>query len=114
MSETQTPTVQTYSCSTPHCPRTGEAERMWNIDKRSTAGKLVILCGPCGHQARTEHSLRVYRLSETFKREAERNARLTDQNSFFKTFRKVEENEGNGRGPKRVPSALSRKIEATS
>ena len=103
MSDTTTSTPTTFACSTPHCPRCGEADRMWNIDKRSTAGKLVILCGPCGHKARTEHSLRVYRLSETLRRDALRNAELADQSSFFKTFPKVKEANGNGRVPNRDP-----------
>ena len=49
------------------------ADRMWNLDRKETGGKLEVLCGRDSHEAR-RRGLRVYRLAETLRRDAEREA----------------------------------------
>lgn len=46
---------------------------MWNLDRKVTSGKLVVLCGLDAHAAR-ERGLRAFRLVETLRRDAEREA----------------------------------------
>lgn len=86
-----------YSCQTPGCKATGQADQMWTLHKRATGGKLVIVCGPCGKLARRE-KVRTFNLSDTLQYEREQAAKR----GFFKPFATVfsKENNGNGQKPK--------------
>ena len=75
--------MEKYACSA--CGWEATADRMWNIDRQKTQGKLVVICGRDAAEAR-KHGLKAYRLSETLKRDAERLAR---RNQFFAAFSKA-------------------------
>ena len=75
------------------CGHSGPADDMWNIGKRHTRGKLVVLCGKHARVCRNEpHKMRVFRLSETLRREAEERAREETErqasSAFFQSLKK--------------------------
>lgn len=78
-----------YPCSIESCGFKAEDERMWNLDRKVTSGKLVVLCGRDAHAAR-ERGLKAFRLAETLrrdaKREAERNRARSERDQFFARF----------------------------
>ena len=92
----------TFVCSVSPCGIKGPAEAMWNIDRKATSGKLVIVCGPCAREAR-RHDIRAYRLSETIKLDAEREAKRLARSWFFQAFEKAKnkkaERSAANRGP---------------
>lgn len=81
--------VDLYSCSIESCGFKAGADRMWNLDRKATSGKLVVLCGRDAHAAR-ERGLRAFRLAETFRRDAERQAERNrargERDQFFARF----------------------------
>lgn len=105
--DTETVNTKTYACemTVPGeklCGATGTAEEMWNIGKRHTGGKLVILCGKHARVCRNEpHNMRVFRLSETLRREEEmaahEEAERQASSVFFQTLKKYRGDEEDGR-----------------
>lgn len=78
-----------YACSIESCGFKATADRMWNLDRRATGSKLVILCGRDAHAAR-ERGLKAFRLAETLRRDAERQAERdrarSERDQFFARF----------------------------
>ena len=98
--------TMTYTCKTPVasgkvCGKTGLAADMWNIGKRHTGGKLVVVCGKHAHEAR-KNDLRVFRLAGTLeleaKREIEEEAERQASSPFFQAFKKFRDNEEDASG----------------
>lgn len=79
-----------YACAA--CGHKSEAGRMWNLDRKVTSGKLEVLCGRDSHEAR-KRGYRVFRLAETLRRDAEREAELarirSGREKFFARFGNV-------------------------
>ena len=63
---------------------------MWNLDRKDTGGKFVIVCGRDAAIAR-RHDIKAYRLAETLRLNAEREARCLAANAFFQAFKKAKE-----------------------
>lgn len=82
--------MEKFICSVKPCGFSAPADRMWNLDRKATAGKLVIVCGRDASLAR-RHGIRAYRLSETITRDAEREARKLAASAFFQAFAKARE-----------------------
>ena len=78
-----------FTCSIESCGFKAEAERMWNLDRKATSGKLVVLCGRDAHAAR-ERGHKAFRLAETLRRDAEREAERDrargERDKFFARF----------------------------
>ncbi len=79
----------TYKCSVPDCTVSAAADQMWNLERRATDGKLVVVCTKHSHDARRA-GLKAFRLSATLERDAERRARHGAANQFFAAFKKAE------------------------
>ena len=81
--------ADTFVCAIEVCGFKAPAERMWNLDRKETNGKLVILCGKDAHTAR-ERGLKAYRFAETLRRDAERQAKAAEarekRDEFFSRF----------------------------
>lgn len=80
-----------FGCEVPSCGFSATADRMWNLDERqATDRKRRIVCGKHAHEARTRHGIKAYRLSETLKRDAERQAERErvkrEREEFFRKF----------------------------
>lgn len=89
---------KSYACSipasgdVPACGTIGLAERMWNLDRKATGGKLVIVCGKHAHMARKSvPAIRAFRLSETLERDAKRDAANRAAHDFFRDLAKGRE-----------------------
>ncbi len=71
------------------CGHKAAADRMWNLDRKVTSGKLEVLCGRDSHEAR-KRGYRVFRFAETLRRDAERGAELararSEREKFFARF----------------------------
>ena len=69
------------------CGHSGPADDMWNISKRHTRGKLVVLCGKHARVCRNEpHNMHVFRLSETLRREKEEKEREESERQASSAF----------------------------
>ncbi len=79
----------TFNCSFTGCTAFGAPDQMWNLERRQTEGKLVVLCTRHSHDARRA-GFKAFRLSATFQRDAERRARRGAANQFFAAFKKAE------------------------
>ena len=82
--------MEKFTCSVQPCGFSAEAERMWNLDPKVTRGKRVIVCGRDAAIGR-QHDIRAFRLSETLKRDAGREAKRLAANAFFHAFKNAEE-----------------------
>lgn len=84
-----TTTVEQFTCAIGSCGFSAPAEKMWNLDRAATSGNLVVLCGRDAHVAR-KRSLKAFRLAETLRRDAERQAERdrarSERNQFFARF----------------------------
>lgn len=78
-----------FDCSVPGCTVQASADQMWNLERRATDGKLVVVCTKHSHDARRA-GLKAFRLSTTFARDAERRARRGAANQFFAAFKKAD------------------------
>ena len=82
--------MEKFICSVQPCGFSAEAEKMWNLDPKVTRGKRVIVCGRDAAVGR-RHGVRAFRLSETLKRDAEREAQRLASSAFFQAFKRAEE-----------------------
>ena len=97
--------MEKFVCSVQPCGFSADAERMWNMDPKVTGGKRVIVCGRDAAIGR-RHGIRAFRLSETLKRDAEREAQRLAANTFFQAFQKAEKAKASKRvNPAPVPKA---------
>lgn len=81
--------AEMFKCSIEMCNFEAAADRMWNLDRKATSGKLVVVCGRDAREAR-KRGLHAYRLSETIARDAvhaaERARAHTAREEFFARF----------------------------
>ena len=82
--------MEKFICSVEPCGFSGPADKMWNLDRKATGGKLVVVCGRDASLAR-RHGIRAYRLSETIRRDADREAKRLAASAFFQAFTKARE-----------------------
>lgn len=94
----------TYKCSVPFCGTTGLADRMFNLERGRTNGELVVVCGRDAAEAR-KRDIRAYRLSETFRLDAEREERRIKAGAFFAAFEHAKKAAPRGRTSSPLPSA---------
>ncbi len=102
-----------FACSVPGCGFAATADRMWNLDRRATGGKLVVVCGKHAAFARGENGLRAYRLDKTLAFDAERAAkRLAEARAareFLASFNRRENARWRGNGQPQPPVSSSRR-----
>lgn len=80
-----------HACSFPGCSVSGPAEAMFNIARKETGGKLVILCRRHVLGAR-RNRLTVYRLHRTLELDRKRDEERVRAGTFFEAFKKANGN----------------------
>lgn len=93
-----------HSCSVPGCSVSAPAASMFNIARKETGGKLVVLCRRHVLDARRS-GLTVYRLDRTLALDRKREEERVRAGAFFEAFKQANGNAAaNGRRPASLPS----------
>ncbi|MDO8643387.1 MAG: hypothetical protein Q7S00_00265, partial [bacterium] len=83
--------AELFTCNVPACGFANTSDRMWNLDRKATKGKLVIVCGKHAHEARKSSGLKAYRLNTTIARDQKREEERIQASQFFAAFQKAKE-----------------------
>lgn len=93
-----------HACSFPGCSVSGPTASMFNIARKETGGKLVVLCRRHAIDGR-RNELTVYRLNRTLELDRKRADERVRAGAFFEAFKKANGNAAaNGRPAASLPS----------
>ncbi len=92
--------AELFSCNVPKCGFANTSDRMWNLDRKATKGKLVIVCGKHAHEARKlDRERKVFRLDSTIARDQKREEERMMASQFFAAFKAAKEKKAKSANP---------------
>lgn len=101
--------AELFQCQVPACGFASSSDRMWNLDRKATKGKLVIVCGKHAHEARTSSDLKAYRLNTTIARDHKREEERIKTSQFFAAFTAAKEKKAKSANPNAASPSLPAK-----